>query len=233
MEGWHRTPDVLLLQIYQYLPFKDTLSASSTCKNWREILFHPLNWDDVTFYYLDEDINREIFLRNKTSHFISSCQISIPIDHQLLSLESCKKQEACIDSEVESILYSLCYNTNISKLSIVQSPKHSYPPNNNCAVQKYGGFKSCSRLQEVPRVLVADYNGIITRSRSIKMRQMLKIEDPHRQTDIVVRLPPTGYLPHSNDEGELDAFVENNVFATRRYSISRKRKRNVDNSRMQ
>ncbi|KAK8762573.1 F-box only protein 33 [Amblyomma americanum] len=51
--GWARgdfaaLPSVVLVEIYEYLSFRDKLKASSTCRAWRECLFHPRFWTTLT-----------------------------------------------------------------------------------------------------------------------------------------------------------------------------------------
>ncbi|KAH8042534.1 hypothetical protein HPB51_023862 [Rhipicephalus microplus] len=41
-------PSVVLVEIYEYLSFRDKLKASSTCRAWRDCLFHPRFWTTLT-----------------------------------------------------------------------------------------------------------------------------------------------------------------------------------------
>uniref|UniRef100_A0A131XUJ6 Putative f-box n=1 Tax=Ixodes ricinus TaxID=34613 RepID=A0A131XUJ6_IXORI len=41
-------PSVVLVEIYKHLSFEDRLRASSTCRAWRDCLFHPRFWTSLT-----------------------------------------------------------------------------------------------------------------------------------------------------------------------------------------
>ncbi|KAH7961165.1 hypothetical protein HPB52_004344 [Rhipicephalus sanguineus] len=44
-------PSVVLVEIYEYLSFRDKLKASSTCRAWRDCLFHPRFWTTLTIRF--------------------------------------------------------------------------------------------------------------------------------------------------------------------------------------
>lgn len=44
-------PTVVLVEIFEHLSFSDKLQASSTCRAWRECLFHPRFWTTLTIRF--------------------------------------------------------------------------------------------------------------------------------------------------------------------------------------
>ncbi|XP_043288983.1 F-box only protein 33 [Venturia canescens] len=48
---WDSLPSVIMLEIFSYLPHQDRLKASVVCKNWRQALFHPSFWKEITFAF--------------------------------------------------------------------------------------------------------------------------------------------------------------------------------------
>ena len=138
MDGWRRVPDVLLLHVYSYLPFRDKLSASSTCKHWRELLFHPVNWSHINLNYATDRISsssynnnaavvdrrRENFLKCRTGHFISGCSVVLSTEPQLLVdniLDIPQYFPSRLDADIASLFQYLCLNKNLNALSIVQA----------------------------------------------------------------------------------------------------------------
>jgi hypothetical protein len=45
---YSKLPNIVLKNIYSYLNLKETLTASSTCSNWRMALYHPALWQNFT-----------------------------------------------------------------------------------------------------------------------------------------------------------------------------------------
>lgn len=45
---WSSLPDVALVKILSYVNIKDRLSASSTCKRWRDCLQYPSLWRNLS-----------------------------------------------------------------------------------------------------------------------------------------------------------------------------------------
>ena len=43
-----KLPNIVLKNIYSYLNLKEKLTASSTCSNWRNALYHPALWQNFT-----------------------------------------------------------------------------------------------------------------------------------------------------------------------------------------
>ncbi|KAK0097154.1 hypothetical protein PV326_003091 [Microctonus aethiopoides] len=50
---WDSLPSVIMLEIFSYLEHKDRINASGVCKNWRQALFHPSFWKEITFVFDD------------------------------------------------------------------------------------------------------------------------------------------------------------------------------------
>jgi len=181
MEGWKKVPDVLLLHIYSYLSFKDKISASATCKHWRELFFHPVNWSHISFSYLKHDKSRENFLKSMISHFLSSCSIFVPVDTELTrNCDGCNQgyfssQNNSLDFDLESLLHNLCHNKNINQLTIVQSraeqlkvqPIEPQPAASVSALNHNGSQNCFCYDQNVPTEPSAAVSvGIVTRSMS-------------------------------------------------------------------
>ncbi|KAL7300516.1 hypothetical protein TKK_0006515 [Trichogramma kaykai] len=52
---WNNAPDVVLYEIFCYLPQKSRLIASQVCRQWRYALFHPSFWKKITFCLSNHD----------------------------------------------------------------------------------------------------------------------------------------------------------------------------------
>ncbi|KAH7967112.1 hypothetical protein HPB49_022703 [Dermacentor silvarum] len=65
-------PSVVLVEIYEYLSFRDKLKASSTCRAWRECLFHPRFWTTLTIRFSRKrNVWRQAeFLAKKCGRFV-------------------------------------------------------------------------------------------------------------------------------------------------------------------
>ena len=66
--SWNNLPSVILLEVFKYLPRNDTISASSTCKQWRRHLYHAPLWRSLTFEIYSHDKNT--IARNR---YLASC----------------------------------------------------------------------------------------------------------------------------------------------------------------
>lgn len=176
MDGWKELPDVLLLHIYSYLSFRDKLSSSSTCKNWRELLYHPVNWNNVTFDFTRVNCEREQFLKSKTGHFLSHCSLQMPIDLQLyLECESPAKTEVHNEA-VKSLLKELSLNKNLTSLSIVQF----FEDQTDLFDDKY----------HPPRATAASVcsqaTGVLTRSQKQKKKSnLLELNADHKKLELL------------------------------------------------
>ncbi|CAN7992814.1 unnamed protein product [Ixodes hexagonus] len=65
-------PSVVLVEIYKRLSFQDRLRASSTCRAWRDCLFHPRFWTSLTIRLGRKRNNwrRAEFLARKCGRFV-------------------------------------------------------------------------------------------------------------------------------------------------------------------
>ncbi|XP_011313575.1 F-box only protein 33 [Fopius arisanus] len=102
---WDSLPSVIMLEIFSYLKHKDRINASGVCKNWRQALFHPSFWKDITFIYEDS--------------------MSIPWARHLADCFALSVQNATIrcqtphwSPELESLLRNFQDNRNLKKLII-------------------------------------------------------------------------------------------------------------------
>lgn len=121
MDGWKVLPDVLLLDIYSYLSFQDKISASSTCKNWRQLLYHPVNWGHISFDFTKDNCERETFLTSKTGHFLRYCSIKLPIALQLYIDDEAQADSVASSLEIGCLLRRLSHNKNLTGLCFEQS----------------------------------------------------------------------------------------------------------------
>lgn len=68
-------PEIVLVEIFSYLNFNDLCSASSTCKSWRQIFYHPKLWSSIPYRTLHLtllDRQHDIYsCRYLTTHFLS------------------------------------------------------------------------------------------------------------------------------------------------------------------
>ena len=126
MDGWMVLPEILLLDIYSYLSLKEKLSASTTCKHWRELLYHPRNWGHITFDYTASNCDREIYLKSKTGHFLRSCTIKLAISNQLYIDDEVKSEDGFNNEEFGCLLRKLSHNQNLTSLCFEQSALQQY-----------------------------------------------------------------------------------------------------------
>lgn len=105
---WGELPSVVLLEIYDYLPVKDRLFASSVCKNWRAPVFQvPLSEDELVLTLRSEaDIPKVKFLGR-----------NFAVKVQEVSLIFDASSPNCVDL-VEEILGYLEDNTQLKSLRI-------------------------------------------------------------------------------------------------------------------
>lgn len=119
MEGWRDLPEVLILDIFVRLPLVDRLNASSTCKRWREVLFHPYNWSQVRVDLSKSRLQKEAFLISRVAHFVSACTITSTDEcSSVYSIAS--DDSSCIKNPqlmLERLLYKLSFNCRLQELS--------------------------------------------------------------------------------------------------------------------
>ena len=72
---WADLPSVVLDEIFSLLSSKDRLSASSTCRNWRDHLFLPKFWQTISFNLGYRGRMRTKFLSAKCGKFIKEAMI--------------------------------------------------------------------------------------------------------------------------------------------------------------
>lgn len=109
MEGWKDLPELILLEIYSNLTLSDRFNASSTCKRWRELLFHPNNWSHVQFNFSKSCIARETFLTNRIGYFVRECSVRLA------------RSGAFHCEEVQNFLEAIVTNRNLVELAFQHS----------------------------------------------------------------------------------------------------------------
>ncbi|CAC5396913.1 FBXO33 [Mytilus coruscus] len=110
--NWSSLPSVLIVDILSYLSHKDRLNASSSCKRWRNCLFHPLFWQKINFRTSYSDRQRTKFLTDRCGRFVR--QVVINFDsHNHKEVRECSQ-----------ILDVLCGNKNLTSFSLLPSSCH-------------------------------------------------------------------------------------------------------------
>ncbi|XP_057331551.1 F-box only protein 33 [Microplitis mediator] len=105
---WNTLPSVIMLEIFSYLEHKDRINASMVCKNWRQALFHPAFWKDITFV-LDDTKNSlwSSYLGDCFGLSVQNATVRCQIPHCSL--------------ELEKLLRNLCENRNLRRLFVEPS----------------------------------------------------------------------------------------------------------------
>lgn len=157
-------PEIILLEIYAHLSVSDRFSASSTCKQWRAILFHPNNWPHTYINFKKADIQREIFLSNRVGHFLGECTIKLGGDFDLLL--PLKQYQSVNSLETVRLLQKLSTNKRLKHLTFHHSPTSAHRQNlrfsnNNQVVNEY-----VHRILQYYNV----NNRIVTRSSARRMQ---------------------------------------------------------------
>lgn len=118
-------PEIILLEIFAHLSISDRFSASSTCKRWRGVLFHPNNWSSKLFNFDQRDIQREIFLSSRIGHFVKECTIKFCDKLHFLPLFNVS--DSSRGAEVIKLLQRLSTNKRLKRLTLNQLPfDHGY-----------------------------------------------------------------------------------------------------------
>ncbi|KAK9729166.1 F-box-like [Popillia japonica] len=115
---WDTLPTIILYDIFSYLPEKDRINASSTCHMWRQSLYHPKFWKDVTFQISSENIERAQYLRNTAAHIVNNAVVKFD------SLST-----ACVN-EFMLLLREFATNDNLNSLILEPSHCHLEIPQN-------------------------------------------------------------------------------------------------------
>lgn len=68
--NWAALPSVLVVDILSYLSHEDRLKATSTCKRWRNYLFHPSLWKKVHFELCANNRQKTRFLVDRCGRFV-------------------------------------------------------------------------------------------------------------------------------------------------------------------
>lgn len=110
LPDWSHLPDVVIYEIFQNLNYTDRKNASSVCKHWRQNLYHPKWWQQVTFKIDPCNIEQIKYFTSAFAKICTECTIQV----NTLTSE-------CVD-EFISLLQTLCDNTHLKSLML--EPTH-------------------------------------------------------------------------------------------------------------
>ena len=110
--NWASLPNILIVDILSHLSYEDRLKASSSCKRWRNCLFHPLFWPTIRFRTSYSDRQRTKFLADRCGRFVREV---------LIKFNSHNHKEV---RETSQILDVLCGNKNLTCFSLQPSSCH-------------------------------------------------------------------------------------------------------------
>lgn len=113
INNWNHVPDVVLDKVFSYLPWTDTINASSTCKQWRTGLYHPQFWKSLSFSLIDFDRNKAA----KAQYFAYAFGKTV----QYVSIAFNTLDGASL-SATNDILQILQHNTRLKRLRLI--PTH-------------------------------------------------------------------------------------------------------------
>lgn len=114
--SWNNLPSVILLEVFKYLPRNDTISASSTCKQWRQHLYHATLWRNLTFKINSHD--EDTVAR---SRYLASC-FSKKLRSATVKFDSL--DPVCVE-EAARVVKKLSKNTELRKFHLMPSNCHS------------------------------------------------------------------------------------------------------------
>nr|XP_967995.2 PREDICTED: F-box/LRR-repeat protein 21 [Tribolium castaneum] len=109
---WAHLPSIVIHDIFDLLTKKDRQNASRVCKNWRQNIFHPKWWPEVTFKIEPCNIERSKFFTSVFGRIVSSAKIQV----NTLAPE-------CTD-EFVALIETLSENNNLKELII--EPTHCH-----------------------------------------------------------------------------------------------------------
>ncbi|XP_052122151.1 F-box only protein 33 [Frankliniella occidentalis] len=109
---WNNLPSVILLEVFKYLPRNDTISASSTCRQWRQNLYHGSLWRNLTF-----EINSHEEDTASRNRFLTSC-FARKLRSAIVKFDSL--DPLCVE-EAARIVRKLINNPELRKLHLIPS----------------------------------------------------------------------------------------------------------------
>ncbi|KAJ3649944.1 hypothetical protein Zmor_021658 [Zophobas morio] len=109
---WAHLPSIVIHDIFDLLNKSDRQNASSVCKNWRQNVFHPKWWPEVTFKIQPYNIDRAKFFTSVFGKIVSVARVQV----NTLAPE-------CTD-EFITLLEALSENNNLKELII--EPTHCH-----------------------------------------------------------------------------------------------------------
>ncbi|XP_074649636.1 F-box only protein 33-like [Tubulanus polymorphus] len=119
--SWASLPSIIIVEILSYLTLKDRLSAVSSCKRWRDCLWHPLLWPRITF-----KLSRDGSSRSRSKHLAENCGRFIREANIDFSSKTSWDVKECAQ-----LLGILAENRNLLKLSLKPSNCHIEWPERN------------------------------------------------------------------------------------------------------
>ena len=103
---WNRLPSITIVDVLSYLSLKDKLSAATTCRVWRNCLFHPSLWRSINFRLQNGGKQQAKHLADMCGRFLREAVIEFD------------SQDAENIRECRRILSIFESNSNIEKLSL-------------------------------------------------------------------------------------------------------------------
>lgn len=110
---WNNLPSIIIVEIFSYLSLKDRLLASTTCKAWRNNLFHPKLWHKVVFQ-LNSCDNKTVNQNNDGARFLAK-HLGQFIREVVIEVNSSNPKDVRM---CKDILKVLTFNSNLRALSI-------------------------------------------------------------------------------------------------------------------
>lgn len=106
--SWSNLPSVILNEVFCYLSHNDKINASSTCKNWRYALSHPICWRNVHFVIKIQDDTNNI----ARTRFLVDCAAR-KLHKATVTFDSMDAN--CVE-ETTNVLGHLSENVNLRRL---------------------------------------------------------------------------------------------------------------------
>ncbi|XP_034245600.1 F-box only protein 33 [Thrips palmi] len=138
--SWNNLPSVILLEVFKYLPRNDTISASSTCKQWRQHLYHATLWRNLTFNINSH--HEDTVARNR---YLASC-FAKKLRSATVKFDSL--DPVCVE-EAARVVKKLSKNTELRKFHLMPSNCHSEYSGRCEALKQFCGSNGLQMLRKI------------------------------------------------------------------------------------
>ncbi|XP_025831431.1 F-box only protein 33 isoform X2 [Agrilus planipennis] len=108
--NWAQLPSVILYDVFSFLSQKDRINASSVCRNWRHVIFHPNFWNEFTFTIQAGQHEKTKYLSRTLSSLVKNAVIKFD-----------SLTPVCM-TEFTALLQNLSTNTKLKSLML--EPSH-------------------------------------------------------------------------------------------------------------